>query len=60
MPNETLTLAGLFFACGAGIALYQRRGATCPRHSRWAGTAAWALAGCCGIVGAVLLYAALA
>lgn len=40
-------LAGALLITGAGIAWWQRRAADCPRHRRWAGRVAWALAGLC-------------
>lgn len=45
-----------FLLTGAAILWWQRRAATCPKHSRSAGTAAWLLGGLSLLAGLALLF----
>lgn len=60
MPCDLGALAGALLLTGAGIVRWQRRAAACPRHRRWAGHVAWALAGLCLAGAAALLGIGLA
>jgi len=53
--------AVVFFTVAAAIAWWQSaKAATCARHHRFGGWAAWSLAALCGAGGAVLLFSMVA